>query len=101
MGVEDGATESKSGLGSFVRNVVTGNYLSMLAAGGTAGYSIAVLGNDAVRIPVFGSAPGVLVGTVGLLVAFAVYRRASCCDDCGGKACGCTGKCGDNCSYDP
>ncbi len=73
----------------------------MVVAGVLAGYSIVVLGKDAVVVPFLGSVPGVLVGVVGLTVAFTVYRRASCCDDCSDKACGCTGECGDSCSHDP
>jgi hypothetical protein len=73
----------------------------MLAAGILAGASIVVVGKDAVVVPVVGTMSGTLVGVVGLVVALAVYQQGNCCDNCGTKECGCTGDCGDSCSYDP
>ncbi len=83
-----------------VREAVDRGSIVMLFTGVLAGYSLTVLGTDAVVVPLVGSLPGTLVGAAGIVVAFGVYRRSSCCDDCGEKECRCAGTCGDSCSYD-
>jgi len=79
---------------SALRDAADQNNAVMLLLGVLTGASIALLGNDAVAVPVLGSVPGLLVGGVGLAVAAVVYRRT-------GSGCGCDGDCGDSCSYDP
>ncbi|MFT4947323.1 MAG: hypothetical protein ACI8TL_001565 [Natronomonas sp.] len=75
--------------------VVTLSNLAMLLAGVLAGYSIGVLGRETVALPLIGSAPGLAVGSVGLLAAVVVYRQWGCCT--GGSAeCDCSGECGDS-----
>ena len=86
-------------LSSIADSAFTVRNLVMVIAGVLAGYSISVLGRDAVVLPVVGSLPGAAVGAVGLVAAFAVYRQWNDCG-CGGTECGCTGDCGDSCSYD-
>ncbi|WP_135533270.1 hypothetical protein [Halostella pelagica] len=92
---------TKHGIASFVRELISVRTLVMLLAGVLAGYSISVLGEDAVVVPLVGSVPGTVFGVVGVAVALAVSQRGDCYDDCGEKACGCTDECGDSCSYDP
>lgn len=94
------STKWKRTVGSSLRGLFSVRNAIMLAAGILAGYSISVIGESTVAVPFAGSVPGVLVGVVGLAVALGVYRRGSCCDNCGKKACGCSGECGDSCSYD-
>jgi hypothetical protein len=91
---------SESSLRSSVRSVLSIRNMTMLCAGVVAGASLTVLGEATVAVPFLGSASGTLLGVVGLVVAFAVYQQGSCCDDRGTKDCGCTGRCGDSCSYD-
>ncbi len=101
MPSETDGSISEHTLSSFVRTVISVRNLVMVVAGILAGSSIAVLGKDAVVVPLVGSIPGILVGAVGLAVALAVYREGSCCDDCRNKECDCTDECGDSCSYNP
>jgi len=96
----DGST-AESTLRSFVRTVISVRNLAMVAAGVLAGASIATMGKGTIGVPVVGTLSGTLVGAVGLVVALAVYRQGSCCDNCGTKDCGCTGDCDSSCSYDP
>lgn len=96
-----------TGIVSAVRETVGVRPVVVLLLGVLAGYSIGVLGKDAVAVPVVGSVPGWLLGTVGLLVAGVAYRRTSCCGSCRqkkaglGSDCGCSDDCGDSCSRDP
>lgn len=85
----------------LVRTAISRNTLLMVVAGIVAGASITALGTDAVIVPFVGSVPGTFAGVTGLVVGLAIYRRRSCCNDCGTKDCGCTGDCGDSRSYDP
>lgn len=85
----DGRTSERRVL-SGVREAVGVNQVVMLLLGVLAGASVSVLEKDAVA----GSVSGLLLGTAGLAVAAVVYRRF-------GSDCGCTGSCGDSCSYDP
>ena len=86
-------------LSSVAETVTSVRNLLMVIAGVVAGFSIAVLGREAVIFPVVGSLPGPAVGAVGLVAAFAVYRQWSDCG-CGDTECGCASECGDSCSYD-
>jgi len=79
---------------SAIRNAADPNNAVMLLLGLLAGASIGFLGTDAVAIPFVGSVPGLAVGAAGLAVAAVVFRRV-------GGGCGCSGDCGDSCSYDP
>ncbi len=101
MPSETGGSTTNSTLSSFVRTALSVRNLVMVTAGVLAGASLAVLGKEVVVVPLLGALPGALVGGVGLIVALAVYRQGSCCDNCGAKECGCAGDCGDSCSYDP
>lgn len=87
-----------SALGSFARTVRSIRTVVMVVAGILAGASLVFLGDETVAVPLIGSAPGTLVGAVGLVTALAIYRQAGY--NCGAKECGCSGECGDSCSYD-
>jgi hypothetical protein len=94
-------TDERSAVSQFVaavRRRASWNLAAMAAIGVVTGYSISVLGEDAVALPAVGEVSGLVVGTVGLLAAAAAYTRVDCCESCGRKACGCAGDCGDRCS---
>lgn len=88
-----------SAFGSFARTVLSVRNIVMVVAGVLAGASLVFLGEEAVVVPLIGSAPGILVGAVGFVTALAIYRQAGC--NCSTKECGCSDECGDSCSYDP
>jgi len=79
---------------SGLRDAADPNNAVMLLLGVLTGASIGLFGTDAVAIPFVGSVPGLAVGGAGLAVAAVVFRRV-------GGGCGCSGDCGDSCSYDP
>lgn len=89
-----------------VRNRIRVHTLVVLLAGVLAGSSLSVVGKDTVLVPVLGTVPGVLLGSIGVLVAIGVYRQVGCCESCNqttigfGSGCRCEGECGDSCSYD-
>lgn len=107
MATDKGGQRGLSDHARALRDRISGRTLLLVVAGFIAGSSLTVLGNDTVLVPVFGSVPGFLLGTVGLLVAFGVYQQVGCCDDCNqttiglGSGCGCDDDCGDSCSYNP
>lgn len=107
MATNESEQRRNSRLVTKLRDWVGIRTLLIMAVGVLAGYSLSVLGTDAVIVPVIGSVPGFLLGTAGLLVAVSVYTQVGCCEDCNqttsgfGSGCGCTGDCGDRCSYDP
>jgi len=80
-----------------VRDAVSTRLVTMTTLGVLAGYSIAVLGEDAVALPALGETPGLVVGAVGLLVSAAVYTQVGGCQNCASGDCNCT----DSCSVDP
>ena len=84
-------------LASAVRRAVGVRAVAMAALGVLAGFSIASFGEDAVALPIVGETPGLVVGTVGLLVAAVTYTRVGGCENCGSGNC----TCGDSCSVDP
>lgn len=102
------ADDGRRGIGTTVvarvRDRLGVRTVGTVLAGVLAGASLGVLGKDAVVVPVAGSVPGVVPGTVGVLVALGAYRRVGCCEECGGSPlgsdCDCTGDCGDSCSCD-
>lgn len=100
MSSETDGLGADSPFSSFVRTVVSVRNFLMLAAGTVAGASLVVLGKEVVIVPVLGATPGTLVGALGLAVAFVVSHQSSCCSNCETKECGCSGECGDSCSYD-
>ncbi|UPV99421.1 hypothetical protein M0R88_12915 [Halorussus gelatinilyticus] len=73
----------------------------LLFAGVLAGYSLGIVGEGPIDVPVLGPIPATVLGGIGLALAFVTYRRNSCCNDCADDACGCSGECGDSCSYEP
>lgn len=93
MSSEADEQPSRRKIRSAVRETVGVNLVVMAVVGVLAGYSISVLGKDVVVVPVVGSVSGLLLGTAGLVAAAGVYRRL-------GSDCGCTGDCGDSCSYE-
>ena len=107
MATNEGEQRRKSRLVAKIRDWIGIRTLVIVCVGGLAGYSLSVLGTDAVIVPVIGSVPGFLLGTAGLLVAVSVYTQVGCCENCNqttfgfGSDCGCAGDCGDSCSYDP
>jgi hypothetical protein len=81
-------------IGAEIREAVSTSTIIMVVVGVLAGYSIGVIGKDAVVLPFVGSVPGLPLGVVGLLATAGIYRQF-------GSKCGCAGDCGDSCSYDP
>ena len=82
---------------SSLRDAVSTRLVTMTVLGVLAGYSIAILGEDAVALPVLGETSGLVVGAVGLLVSAAVYTQVGGCENCASGDCNCT----DSCSVDP
>lgn len=107
MATNEGEQRSKSRLVTKIRERIEIRTLVIVFVGVVAGYSLSVLGTDAVIVPFIGSVPGFLLGTAGLLVAVSVYTQVGCCENCNqttfgfGSECGCAGDCDDSCSYDP
>lgn len=99
MASEGDSPPAVSAFGSFARSVLSVRTIVMVVAGLLAGASLVFIGEEAVVVPFIGATPGPLVGAIGLVTALAIYRQAGC--SCGGKECGCSGDCGDSCSYDP
>jgi len=99
--------EQTGGLGSTLREAVPPRCVAVPFAGVLAGYSVGVIGEEAVALPVVGSASGTLVGAAGRLVAGGAYYATPRCSDCGQRGfglrldCGCDGDRGDSCSVDP
>jgi len=95
---EDGVAERsvvagvRSGIGRFP--------VGMLLLGVLAGVSIGTLGEGSVAVPFVGPVSGTLLGGAGLAVAAVTFYRVDACG-CGDGDCGCSGDCGDSCSYDP
>lgn len=100
MSPDAGGTASGRDIASRDRSVASVRGLALLCAGVLTGVGVTLLGGGAVAVPYLGSVPGTPLGAVGIAVAVALYWRGGCCDDCGETACGCTGECGDSCSYD-
>ncbi|WP_226021289.1 hypothetical protein [Halomicrobium salinisoli] len=100
MSSEAGGAASERGIASRVRSAASVRGIALLCAGVLAGASIGLLGDGAVVVPYVGSVPGTLAGAAGIAVALGLFQRGGCCDDCGESGCGCTGECGDSCSYD-
>lgn len=98
MPSETDSSTASSALRAGVRTVFSVRNLLMVAAGVLAGAGIVFMGKDAVVVPLIGSIPGPVVGVIGLVVGFAVYRQKGC--NCG-EECGCSGDCDDRCSYEP
>ena len=96
-GTDDSLLESPAA--RLLGEVLSVRNLVLVITGMLAGYSVAVLGTDTVAVPLVGSLPGTAVGVVGLVVALTVYRQWGGCG-CGNAECGCSGECGDSCSYD-
>ncbi|WP_135851579.1 hypothetical protein [Halorussus salinus] len=101
MSSEMDSARPKRGVVSLVRDALNVRNAVLLLAGLLAGYSLGIVGEGPIDVPVLGSVPATLLGGVGLVVAFVTYQRQSCCDDCADDACGCTGECGESCSYEP
>ncbi|WP_226013095.1 hypothetical protein [Halomicrobium salinisoli] len=100
MSSDAGGAPSDGGIASCVRSAASVRALALLCAGVLTGAGVSLLGSGAVAVPVIGSVPGTPLGAVGIAAAVVMYQRGGCCADCGEKACGCTGNCGDSCSYD-
>lgn len=107
MAFDGGERGSLSDRLGGVRERIGVHTLLVVFSGVLAGYSLSVLGKDAVVVPVVGSVPGLLLGAVGLLSAFGAYRQVGCCGECNQRTygmkggCGCDDDCGDSFSYDP
>ncbi|ELZ11101.1 hypothetical protein C479_07328 [Halovivax asiaticus JCM 14624] len=86
---------------AYIRDMFGERGFLMVLAGILAGVSIGILGNGVITVPLLGSVPATLVGTVGLAGALITCQQWSCCDENGEGGCECTEGCGDSCSYDP
>lgn len=90
----DQRTESRDVFG-FLKTLGVQRIILFLSAI-LAGYSVTLLSTDSVALPVVGSVSGQLLGAIGIATFAVTYSQVGCSDECG-----CSGACGDRCSYDP
>jgi hypothetical protein len=95
-GERTGVPRSVTGL----RNRVDGNFLTLALLGVLTGASLGTLGDGRVTVPLVGDVPGVVVGSLGLLVAGVLYTQLDTCTCSGDTACACGDDCGDRCTVD-